>query len=53
MQDSKTGTDGDGRDEALRRRNGGVREAMGSRPAPTPEADKPEEPKAANDNPSE
>ena len=53
MQDSKTGTDGEGRDEALKRRNGELREAMGLRRAPTLPVDKPEEPKAANDNPGE
>jgi hypothetical protein len=54
MNYSRTLRDGSARDEALKRRNGGVSEAlgMGPKPAPAPEAEQPAEQKRA-EKPSE
>jgi hypothetical protein len=43
MQMSKIVTDGSARDEALKRRNNAIREALGMKPAPSPEAIRPQE----------
>jgi hypothetical protein len=45
MQMSKIVTDGSARDEALKRRNNAMREALGMKPAPAPEASRSQEPK--------
>jgi hypothetical protein len=46
MRISKNVPDGSARDEALKRRNAAVREVLGMKPAPSPEASQPQEPEA-------
>jgi hypothetical protein len=52
MQIAKIVTDGYARDDALKRRNTAIREALGINAAPSREASKPQEPKA-DEKPSE
>jgi hypothetical protein len=52
MQIAKIVTDGYARDDALKRRNTAIREALGINVAPSREASKPQEPKA-DEKPSE
>jgi hypothetical protein len=46
MQISKIVTDGSARDEALKRRNNAMREALGMKPAPSRNASESPEPRA-------
>jgi len=46
MQISKIVTDGSARDEALKRRNNAMREALGMQPAPSRNASEPQEAKS-------
>jgi hypothetical protein len=52
MQISRIVTNGYARDEALKRRNSSMGEALGKRPAPSRKENKPDEPKA-DEKPSE
>jgi hypothetical protein len=45
MNYSRTLRDGSARDEALKRRNGVMREALGTAPKPKPDTELPAEPK--------
>ena len=46
MQISKIVTDGSARDDALKRRNAAMREVLGMKPAPSRQANKPQQPEA-------
>jgi hypothetical protein len=49
MQISKIVTDGSARDEALKRRNNAMREALGMQPAPSRNASEPQEAKTEDE----
>ena len=53
MNYSRIVRDGSGRDEALKRRNGVVREALGMGPKPTPETEAEQPAKQKSDKPAE
>jgi hypothetical protein len=52
MQISKIVTDGSARDEALKRRNNAMREALGMQPTPSRNASEPQEAKTGESLPS-
>ena len=53
MSYSRIVRDGSGRDEALKRRNGAVREVLGVRPKPAPEREAEQPAKQNADKPAE